>query len=101
MFAPPIYLLPFLAILTFMHAQCFCFIWHACKDVCFRDIHPDTIAAGEGVKSRVRFHFPLFKRFMSSRHRSYSRRQWSAPGISVSVLGANWTFTCSNLSLLF
>ena len=67
---------------------CKFFIWHARNDLCFRDIRPGAASVIENVKTRVRFHLPLyFKRFVSSRKRRYFHRQWGGRGAVASVVG--------------
>ena len=52
-------------------------IWVARNDFRFRDVRPGAIPVLERVKSRLRFHLPLFfRRFKSSRRRRYFVRQW-------------------------
>ena len=61
-------------------------IWVARNDFRFHDVQPGTVAVLEGVKSRIRFHLPLFFRlFKSSRRRRYFGRQWCANGVVGSV----------------
>ena len=67
---------------------CKFFIWHARNDFRFRDIRPGAASVIENVKTRVRFHLPLFfKRFVSSRKRRYFHRQWGGRGTVASVVG--------------
>ena len=61
-------------------------IWVARNDFRFRDVRPGAIPVLERVKSRLRFHLPLFFRcFKSSRRRRYFVRQWCANGVVGSV----------------
>ena len=61
-------------------------IWVARNDFRFRDVRPGAIPVLERVKSRLRFHLPLFfRRFKSSCHRRYFVRQWCANGVVGSV----------------
>ena len=61
-------------------------IWVARNDFRFRDVRPGAIPVLERVKSRLRFHLPLFfRRFKSSRRRRYFVRQWCANGVVGSV----------------
>ena len=61
-------------------------IWVARNDFRFRDVQPGAVAVLERVKSRIRFHLPLFfRRFKSSRRRRYFGRQWCANGVVGSV----------------
>ena len=75
---------------VFVYALNVCkyFIWHARNDFRFRDARPGAVVVMEGVKSRLRFHLPLFfKRFKSPRRRRYFGRQWGAHGVIGSVVG--------------
>ena len=61
-------------------------IWVARNDFRFRDVRPGAVAVLERVKSRLRFHLPLFfRRFRSSQRRRYFARQWCANGVVGSV----------------
>ena len=61
-------------------------IWVAWNDFRFRAVRPSAIAVLERVKSRLRFHLPLFfRRFKSSRRKRYFARQWCANGVVGSV----------------
>ena len=61
-------------------------IWVARNDFRFRPVRPGAIAVLEQVKSRLRFHLPLFfHRFKSSRRKRYFARQWCANGVVGSV----------------
>ena len=61
-------------------------IWVARNDFRFRDDRPGALPVLERVKSRLRFHLPLFfRRFKSSRRRRYFARQWCANGVVGSV----------------
>ena len=61
-------------------------IWVARNDFRFRDVQPGAVAVLERVKSRIRFHLPLFfRRFKSSRRRRYFGKQWCANGVVGSV----------------
>lgn len=61
-------------------------IWVARNDFRFRDVRPGAIPVLERVKSRLRFHLPLFfRRFKSSCHRRYFVRQWCANSVVGSV----------------
>ena len=64
----------------------FC-IWGARKDFRFRGVRPSAVdVMMERVKSRVRFHLPLFfRRFRSGRCRRYFVRQWGARGVVASL----------------
>ena len=56
-------------------------IWVARNDFRFRDVRLGALPVLERVKSRLRFHLPLFfRRFKSSRRRRYFVRQWCANG---------------------
>ena len=59
-------------------------IWSQRNDFRFNSVAPSAIGLLAGVKSRVRFHLPLFfKRFCSNRRRRYFLRQWGAPLIQL------------------
>ena len=61
-------------------------IWVARNDFRFRDVRPGPIPVLEVVKSRLRFHLPLFfRRFKSPRRRRYFAQQWCANGVVGSV----------------
>ena len=61
-------------------------IWVALNDFRFRGVCPGAVAVLERVKSRLRFHLPLFfRRFKSSRRKRYFVRQWCANGVVGSV----------------
>ena len=63
----------------------FC-IWGARNDFRFRGVRPSAVDVMERVKSRVRFHLPLFfRRFWSDRRRRYFVRQWGARGVVASL----------------
>ena len=63
----------------------FC-IWVARNDFRFRGKRPSAVDVIERVKSRVRFHLPLFfRRFRSDRRRRFFVRQWGARGVVASV----------------
>ena len=63
----------------------FC-IWGARNDFRFRGVRPSAVHVMECVKSRVRFHLPLFFcRFRSDRCRRYFVRQWGARGVGASL----------------
>ena len=65
----------------------FC-IWVARNDSRFRNVRPSAIEVIERVKSRVRFHLPLFfRRFRSARRRRFFVRQWGARGVVASLVG--------------
>lgn len=54
----------------------------------FRNIRPSAVEVIESVKSRIRFHLPLFGTwFLSSRRRRFFPRQWGARGIFASFVG--------------
>ena len=62
-------------------------IWVARNDYRFRDVRPSAVDVIESVKSRVRFHLPLFfRRFQSARRRRYFVRQWGARGVFCSLV---------------
>ena len=61
-------------------------IWVARNHFQFRDVRPGAFAVLERVKSRLRFHLPLFFcRFRSSHRKHYFARQWCANGVVGSV----------------
>ena len=61
-------------------------IWVARNDFRFRDVRPGAVPVLERVKSRLRFHLPLFlRRFKSRRRQRYFARQWCANGVVGAV----------------
>ena len=67
-------------------------IWRSRNDFRFRDVRPDATSALVQVKTRVKFHLPLFfRRFKSSRRQRYFHRQWGARGVVASVAAGQLT----------
>ena len=65
---------------------CKYFIWHSRNDFRFRAVRPGAAAVIARVKSRLRFHLPIFfKRFQSARRRRFFHRQWGARGVVATV----------------
>ena len=74
----------------------FCYLLNVCKflvwcqrnDHRFRSKRPSALGLLACLKSRVRFHLPLFfRRFVSQRRRRFFQRQWGANGIVGYVSG--------------
>ena len=66
---------------------CKFFLWQARNDYRFRDVAPIAADVLATVRVRVRFYLPLlFKRFLSSRRRSFFVRQWGERGVVASVV---------------
>ena len=75
-------------IFSYLLNVCKFFIWLTRNDFRFHDIHPGAASVIENVKTRVRFHLPIyFKRFVSSRRRRYFHHQWGGRGAVASVSG--------------
>ena len=65
---------------------CKYFIWQSRNDFRFRAVRPGAAAVIARVKSRLRFHLPIFfKRFQSARRRRFFHRQWGARGVIATV----------------
>ena len=65
---------------------CKYFIWQSRNDLRFRAVRPGAAAVIARVKSRLRFHLPIFfKRFQSARRRRFFHRQWGACGVVATV----------------
>ena len=65
---------------------CKYFIWQSRNDFRFRAVRPGAAAVIARVKSRLRFHLPIFfKRFQSARRRRFFHRQWGARGVVATV----------------
>lgn len=73
-------------IFVYLLNVCKLLIWQSRNDYRFRDVSPGATPIVAQVRSRVRFHLPLFfKRFKSARRKRYFHYQWGARGVVASV----------------
>ena len=73
-------------IFVYLLNLCKYFIWQSRNDLRFRAVRPGAAAVIARVKSRLRFHLPIFfKRFQSARRRRFFHRQWGARGVVATV----------------
>ena len=73
-------------IFVYLLNVCKFFIWRSPNDSHFRDVSPGAVSIIAQVRTRVRFHLPLFfKRLKSTRRKRYFHRQWGARGVVASV----------------
>lgn len=70
----------------------FC-VWHQRNDFRFRSVRPSAPGLFASIKSRVRFHLPLYyKRFTSAPRGRYFTRQRCASGVVCSVNNVSFIF---------
>ena len=63
------------------------------NDFRFRSVRPGALSLLAGLKSRLRFHLPVFfKRFVSARRKRYLIRQWGGNGVVCSLRGSDLVF---------